>query len=113
MIDLLTPGKLNDLIFEQRNRNAGLVVASGLLAMAAIAAVAILTAENDFGLGLLSAVLYGAVGLIVMAGAFWIIDLLTPGKLGDIVTDPAFHPAALVTASAHLAVGAIVAAAIS
>ena len=31
LVDLLTPGKLNDLIFVDRNRNAGMLVASGLL----------------------------------------------------------------------------------
>ena len=42
-----------------------------------------------------------------------LIDLLTPGKLGDIVTDPQPQPATWVTAVAHLGVGLIIAAALS
>lgn len=113
VIDVLTPGKLNDQVFRDHNTNASLVVASGLIAVATIATVAILTSEDGVGWGLLSALIYGVVGLIVLAVSFVIIDLLTPGKLGAIVVQPEYHPAALVTASAHIAVGAIVAAAIS
>ncbi|WP_229873719.1 DUF350 domain-containing protein [Streptomyces cirratus] len=63
------------------------------------------------GLGRTSA--FGALGLVLMAVAFLVLDLVTPGKLGAIVVDPEPHPAVWVTASCNVAVAAIVAASIA
>ena len=114
-VDLLTPGRLGDLVYVHRNRNAAILVASGALATGIIVTTSILTSESQAGLGpgLLSAALYGLVGVVLLAVSFVVVDLLTPGKLGEIVTDDHSHPAVYVTAASHLAVGAIVAAAIS
>lgn len=113
VIDLLTPGKLGELLCRDRNRNAGTIVAAGMLAIGLIVSVAIVSADGDLGEGLAEAGGYGAVGIGLMALAFGVVDLLTPGKLGDIVTGSDHEPMAVVTAAALLAVGGIVAAAIS
>jgi len=44
--------------------------------------------------------------------AFVVLDLLTPGKLGALLMQPAFHPASLVSAASTLAVSAIIVASI-
>lgn len=115
VVDLLTPGKLSDLVYVDRNANAATLVASGTLAMGIIVTTAILTSESEDGLGagLVSAGGYGLLGIALLALSFVVVDLLTPGKLGAIVTDARPHPAVYVSAATHLAVGAIVAAAIS
>ena len=115
LIDILTPGKLNDLIFVDNNRNASIIVTAGLLSVGLIEATAILGAESEDGLvkGLASAGIYGMAGLIVLGLSFVIIDMLTPGKLGDIIVDETHWAAALVSGAAHLAVGGVVAAALS
>ena len=113
LIDLVTPGRLGELIYEQRNANAALVVASGFVAIGAIVTTAIVSSEDDLADGLLSAGGYGIVGLILLGLSFEVVDRLTPGDLGAIVTEQERHPAVYVTVAAHLAMGAIVAAAIS
>lgn len=113
VIDVLTPGKLGELIYTHRNVNAALVVASGLLAIAAIVTTAILTSHDEFTRGIANTVGYGLLGVLLLGISFVVVDKLTPGKLGVICTDEDRHPAVYVTVAAHLAVGAIVAAAIS
>lgn len=113
VVDVLTPGKLRELIWVRRNRNAALVLGSGLAGTALIVVTAILTSEDSFAQGIASTLGYGLLGLLLMAGSFVIVDLLTPGKLGEILVEDEPHAAAWVTAVAHLAVAAIVAAAIS
>lgn len=114
-IDLLTPGKLGDLVYRDRNRNAATLVASGTVAVGAIVTTAILTSESQLGLGvgLLTAAAYGVLGVVLLSLSFVVVDLLTPGELGAIVVDDHPHPAVYVASATHLAVGAIVAAAIS
>lgn len=112
-IDLLTPGKLGELIWGRRNLNAAIVVASGLSALGLVVATGIWSADGDLGEGLARAAGYGVLGVVLLSVAFLLIDLVTPGKLGDIVTDEKFHPASLVTAASHLAMGAVVAASVT
>jgi uncharacterized membrane protein YjfL (UPF0719 family) len=113
LADWLTPGPLRHQIWSERNRNAAIFLSSALLGVGAIVFTSIITTYTDFLTGLVSTVVYGAVGLLLMAGAFWLLDILTPGKLGQILVDPEPHPAAWVSASANIAIAAIVCAAIS
>jgi uncharacterized membrane protein YjfL (UPF0719 family) len=113
VIDLLTPGHLGQLIYAEHNVNAAVVVASGVVAVGTIVTASILTSFDGFSEGLLSATAFGLVGIALLAVAFLVLDRLTPGDLGAIVTDPTPNPAAWVLAANHLALGAILAAAIS
>ena len=56
---------------------------------------------------------YSGVGLVVLVGGFFVIDLLTPGKLGVICETSKLHPAALVTAAIQLAVALVVCASLT
>jgi uncharacterized membrane protein YjfL (UPF0719 family) len=113
VIDLLTPGKLGQLITEQHNRNAVVVVASGMLANAVVVTTAILTASDGFVLGLVTAAVYGVLGILLNAASFKLVDAITPGDLAATVTAAEPTPAAWFVAANHLAVGLVVAAAIS
>lgn len=113
LVDALTPGSLGTLIWSERNRNAALVLASGLVGIGAIVTTAILTSEDGLAAGLASTAGYGLLGLLLMGVSFFVVDLLTPGPLGPILVDEHPHPAAWVTATSHVAVASIVAAAIS
>ena len=113
MFDIVTPGDLRKLIYEERNRNAALVASSGLIALAMIIAVAIVAAHDDFARGLASATGYGLLGVLLLGVSFIVIDKVTPGDLGVICTDREPHPAVYVTVASQLALGAILAAAIS
>ena len=112
LVDLTTPGKLHELIWSERNRNAALLLASNLLGVGTIVVAAIVASDDDLALGLVGAAAYGIVGLVIMAAAFLLLDAVTPGRLGELLVDPEPHPAVWVSAVVHLATGAIIAAAI-
>ncbi|MEU1286586.1 DUF350 domain-containing protein [Kitasatospora sp. NPDC005856] len=113
LVDLLTPGKLGRQIWVERNRNAAVLLSSALLGIGGIVFTAIMYTYADFGKGLVSTACYGLLGLVLMAVAFWLVDLLTPGKLGEILVDPEPHPAVWVSAACNIAVAAVVSAAIA
>ncbi|MER7416760.1 DUF350 domain-containing protein [Micromonospora peucetia] len=113
LVDLATPGRLNQLIWTERNRNAALLLASNLAGVGIIVVAAIAASEDDFVLGIVGASAYGILGLVIMAAAFVLLDVATPGRLGELLVDPEPHPAVWVSAVVHLATGAIIAAAIS
>jgi uncharacterized membrane protein YjfL (UPF0719 family) len=112
LVDLAAPGKLHELIWTERNRNAALLLSSNLLGVGTIVVAAIVASDDDFTLGLVGAAAYGILGLVIMAAAFVLLDVATPGKLGELLVDPEPHPAVWVSATVHLATGAIIAAAI-
>jgi len=113
LVDVLTPGRLGDLIWTQRNGNAARVLSSGLLGVGAIVTTAILTSEEGLVAGLVSTGAYGLLGLALMAVAFFVLDVVTPGRLGALVADAEPHPASWVTGASNLAIAAIISAAIS
>jgi uncharacterized membrane protein YjfL (UPF0719 family) len=113
VLDLLTPGHLGRHIWENRSVNAGLVVGAGFLGQGAIAFTTIWTnATSGFGTALLYTVVFGVLGVLLQAVAFIALDLATPGRLGEVVTEVPFHPASAVTAASELAVAAIIVASI-
>ncbi|MCZ2810278.1 DUF350 domain-containing protein [Modestobacter sp. VKM Ac-2979] len=112
-LDLLTPGHLAKHIYEERSVNAGIALAAGLLGQGAIAFTTIWTnATSGFGRALLYTVVFGLLGVLLQALVFLLLDLLTPGRLGQHLTEVTFHPASLVSAGSTLAVSAIVVASI-
>jgi uncharacterized membrane protein YjfL (UPF0719 family) len=113
LVDMATPGRLHELIWADRNRNAALLLASNLAGVGIIVTTAIVVSHDDFVEGIVSCAAYGLLGLLIMAGAFLLLDMATPGRLGEILVDPEPHPAVWVSAVVHLATGAVIAAALS
>ena len=109
VIDALTPGRLSDHLWGARNRNAAVLVSSNLAGEAIIVAAAIVASEGGLGEGLIYTIVYALIGLAVMALAFVLVDLLTPGKLGEILLEENPHLAVWVHATLHVAIGVIVA----
>jgi len=112
LIDLLTPGNLREQIWLHRNRNATVLVSSNLLGVGIIVTSAITASEDAVIAGLVSTVVYGVLGLILMGLSFLVADLLTPGSLGALLMESTPHPAAWVTGTSHLVVAAVVSAAL-
>jgi hypothetical protein len=93
--------------------NAALVLAAGFLGQGAVVFASIwINGTSAFGEALLYTVVFGILGVLLQAVAFLVLDLITPGKLGDYVTEVTFHPASLVLSAIHLAVAAIIVASI-
>lgn len=113
IVDLLTPVKLGELIWTNRNRNAALLLSSNSLGVGLIVVGAIWASEGNLLEGIVSTLVFGVIGLAAMAVAFIVIDTLTPGKLGDIVTSEEFQPAVWVNSAMHIALGGVIAMALS
>ena len=112
-VDLATPGNLRRQIWEDRNKDLTLVLASGLVANATTVVVAILSSNDELGKGLIDALGYGLLGVVLIGLVFRVVDALTPGDLGAMVAHDDHHPAVWITVVTHIAVGAVVAASIS
>lgn len=112
-VDLATPGNLREQIWTDRNRDLVAVLASGLAANTMTVVTAILTSDDDLGKGLIDALGYGLLGVVLIGVVFKVVDWMTPGDLGEMVAHDDHHPAVWVTVVTHLAVGAVVAASIS
>ncbi|WP_309110148.1 DUF350 domain-containing protein [Saccharothrix sp.] len=111
-IDWTTPGKLSTLV-RTGAPNAVIVTAAGLVSMALIVVVAIYSSEGKLDEGLLSALIYGLVGIVVQVLAVRLLEWVTRLDIGSLIESERFAPASAVVASAHFALGLVVAVAIS
>lgn len=111
-IDWTTPGKLSALV-RTGCPNAVIVTAAGLVSMALIVVVAIYSSAGKLDEGLLSALIFGFVGIIVQVAAVRLLEWITRLDIGSLIESDKFAPASVVVASAHVALGLVVAVAIS
>ena len=111
VLDLLTPGKLGQLVMEG-NPGAGLMTGVSLLSLGLVLYFAIYFTGAGWN-GLDDAAVFGLVGVGVQALGFVILDLLIPGKLGNYCFEPQLHPAAWATAGIQLSVALVVCASLT
>jgi uncharacterized membrane protein YjfL (UPF0719 family) len=111
VLDLLTPGKLGQLVMDG-NPGAGLLAATGLASLGLIMYFAIHFTGAGWD-GLDDAAVFGLVGVLVQAVGFFVLDLVIPGKLGDHCFNPTLHPAAYVTAGIQVSVALVVCASLT
>jgi uncharacterized membrane protein YjfL (UPF0719 family) len=111
-IDWTTPGKLSQLV-HRGLPNAVVITASGLLSMALIVVVAIFTSGNDLTGGLITSLVYGLLGIIVQVVAVRLLEWATRIDVARMIERENFEPSSAVVAAAHLALGLVVAVAIS
>lgn len=113
VVDLLTPGKLGDLIFRQRKTDAALLASANVAAIGLILVSAILTSSDDTGEGLLDVLVFGGIGLVLLGLSFLVIDLITPGNLGKAIADDVHDPGVYLLVVVHLAIGGVIAASLT
>jgi uncharacterized membrane protein YjfL (UPF0719 family) len=113
VLDALTPGNLRQLVYGARHVGAAVLAAAHLLALATVVVTAIVTSGDSLGTGIAESAVYGGLGVALLAIAFKLMDVITPGDLGEIVMDEPLHPAVWVTSAFQLGLGAVLAAAIS
>lgn len=113
VLDRLTPGRLGHLIYSDRNRNAAVLACAHILAITTIVVVAVLASDGGLFGGLVDVAVFGALGVLLQVVGFKVLDAVTPGHLGHLVTDPQPHPAVWVTATVAVALGAIFSVALS
>jgi uncharacterized membrane protein YjfL (UPF0719 family) len=86
-VDVVTPGRLRDLLWRDGNQNAvilttGFLVSVGVV-YAAGARAGLMT--EYLWQGLLFALLYSIVAIALMSFSYVLIDWLTPGRLGELL----------------------------
>lgn len=112
VVDALTPGRLGQQVADG-NPNAAVLMAATMISIGLILYFAIyFTGERGWD-GLDDALVFGAVGVGVQAVGFFVLDLLTPGKLGHICMQERFHPATAVSAALQVGVALVVCASLT
>jgi uncharacterized membrane protein YjfL (UPF0719 family) len=111
-IDWTTPGKLSDLV-RTGKPNAVVITSAGLLSMAFIIVVAITSSDSDLTAGLITALVYGLIGIVVQVIAVRLLEWATRIQIGELIQSETYSPASIVVAAAHIALGLVVAVAIS
>ena len=111
-IDFTTPGKLSELV-RSGKPNAVVVTASGMLSMAFIIVVAIVNSASDLTAGLIQSLVFGLVGIVAQVLAVRLLEWTTQLDIGATIQEEKFAPGSAVVAAVHLALGLVVAVAIS
>lgn len=112
LLDRLTPGHLGHLIYSDGNQNAARLTVGHLVAVTLVVASAALTSRGGTFGALLDMAVFGALALVLQGVSFKVLDAVTPGHLGSIVTAETTTPASMVTAVWAVAIGAVLAIAI-
>lgn len=113
-LDLVTPGRLRQLVWVEHDRNATILTVSMVIGLALVLVCSVIdTAHLELWRGLVYSIAYAVLTIAVMMWSFVLIDWLTPGKLGSLLLeDSDENPAIWVTATVFVGIGAIIAAAL-
>jgi uncharacterized membrane protein YjfL (UPF0719 family) len=111
-IDFTTPGKLSELVRTGRP-NAVIVTASGMLSMAFIIVVAIVNSASDLTAGLIQSLVFGLIGIVAQVLAVRLLEWTTRLDVNATIQAERFAPGSAVVAAVHIALGLVVAVAIS
>ncbi|MFM9377049.1 DUF350 domain-containing protein [Gordonia sp. VNK21] len=115
VLDVITPGSLRTMVWREGHRNAVVLAVSQVLGVTlAVAAGIAASVGLELWRGVLYTFVYGVVTIALMAFAFVLVDLLTPGRLGSVLLEDDDHgPAVWMGAALFVAVGLAVAASLS
>ncbi|WP_428340260.1 DUF350 domain-containing protein [Mycobacterium sp.] len=113
VVDVLTPGKLRELVFIDRRPNAVILACANYIAVAAVVICAITSSYRQLGQGLIGVAVYGLIGVVLQGVAVLTMHWVIPGNFHEHIDEPELHPAAFATAVMLLAVGGVTAAALS
>lgn len=113
VVDLLTPGKLRQLVFIDRRPNAVILACANYIAVAAVVICAITSSYRQLGQGLIGVAVYGFIGVSLQGVAILAMHFAIPGHFHEHIDEPELHPAAFAAAVMLLAVGGVTAAALS
>jgi uncharacterized membrane protein YjfL (UPF0719 family) len=113
VVDVVTPGKLRQLVFIDRRPNAVVLVCANYIALGAVIISAIANSYSQLGQGLVGVAVYGLIGVVLQGIALLTLHFVIPGDFHEHVDEPELHPAAFAVAVMLLAVGGVTAAALS
>ena len=113
MVDVLTPGKLRQMVFVDRRPNAVVIACAMYIALTIVIITAIANSYSQLGQGLVGVAVYGLMGVVLLGVALLTLHLVIPGNFHEHVDEPELHPASFAVALMLLAVGGVTAAAVS
>jgi len=113
VVDVLTPGKLRQLVFIDRRPNAVMLACANYIALAAVIISAITNSYSQLGQGLVGVAVFGLIGVVLQGIALLSLHFIIPGDFHEHIDEPELHPAAFAVAVMLLAVGGVTAAALS
>ena len=111
-IDITTPGKLNRMVRDGLP-GAVLVTGAGMVSMAFIVVTAIWSSTGTLVEGLLGALIFGLVGIAAQVAGVRLLEWVTGIRIGAVLRSELLEPEAWVVAAAHVALGLVVAVAIT
>jgi len=113
VVDVLTPGKLRQLVFIDRRPNAVILACANYIALAAVIISAITNSYSQLGQGLVGVAVFGLIGVVLQGIALLTLHFVIPGDFHEHIDEPELHPAAFAVAVMLMAVGGVTAAALS
>ncbi|EEB63627.1 DUF350 domain-containing protein [Corynebacterium amycolatum] len=113
VLDLITPGKLRDLVFLENRAGAAMIAGSQQIALACIVVSVIRASDDDLMMGLGETLVYGALGIVLQAASLLVLEALIPGRFRDVVMDAKVRPRAMLAATTFIVIGVINAVALS
>ncbi len=108
-LDLVTPGRLRNLIWLEHNRNAVILSTAQVIGLSIVMVAGIRdSVALELWRGLLYTAIYVLLAIAVMMWSFVLVDWLTPGKLGTLLLDDDGHPAGWICGAVFVGVGAVI-----
>ncbi|WJZ02292.1 DUF350 domain-containing protein [Corynebacterium freiburgense] len=113
VLDLITPGRLRQLVFVKHLPNAALITGAQQIALGIIIVSAILHSSADLLTGLFDVAVFGGIGVLIQTGALACIEFLTPHRFRDVIGDPKPRAGVFVAATTIIVISVINAACIT
>lgn len=113
ILDLLTPGRLRDLVFLENRAGAAVIAGAQQIALACIVVSVILASDDNLLTGLGETLIYGALGILLQTIALLALEVAIPGRFRDVVMDAKVRPRAALAAVTFIVIGVINAVALS
>ena len=83
MVDVLTPGKLRQLVFIDRRPNAVMLACANYIALAAVIISAITNSYSQLGQGLVGVAVFGLIGVVLQGIALLSLHFIIPGDFHE------------------------------
>jgi uncharacterized membrane protein YjfL (UPF0719 family) len=112
VLDMATPGKLSQIIRTERNPNATLLTATGMVGVGLIVAASIFSSGGKLADGLLATLVFGAIGIAAQTVAMLIFDRLIGIDIRELVKAPQLEPAAMLLGATRVMIGLVTAIAV-
>lgn len=107
ILDLITPGKLHELVFVHHLPNAAVITVAQQVSIGIIVVTAVLTSSDILSEGLLETAVFGALGLVIQMVVMAVLEAVIPGRFRDLVEDPKLRSGAVVAAVILIVVGTV------